>query len=66
MTAWVVVFDDNCPDPARYVAGVFTAKGLAEEYVTAKCERAARATRWDWEVVECEIDPVATDNDIQP
>lgn len=70
--AWVVVFDDHCPDPARYVAGAFTSEQLANDYIARKAAKAAaeyprngiayyqRPETWaaDYEVEEVDVDPV--------
>lgn len=36
---WVVHYDDHCPDPARYVVGVFTSEEKAKAFIATKVER---------------------------
>lgn len=71
---WVVHYDDHCPDPARYVAGVFTSESKALAFVAAKAAQAVAAVpgnrpeylrrpsyyEHNYEIDQADLDPEAT------
>lgn len=72
---WIVHYDDHCPDPARYVAGVFASEAKAKAFVNARVEREVAAVPANYpeylrrplhyevmyEIEQAELDPEDTD-----
>lgn len=64
---WVVNYDDHCPDPARFIAGVFTTEEKAKAFLAAKVRQDLggypyeaqyrRNPEHDYEIVQVELDP---------